>query len=124
MAKKSELNKQVNKVFHSNLIYFITASGFFMVCIVGLFMEFDPITFFVIAILGTAFFYVFSIFVITNLIANIEREKSNQQSKYSRAMHKYNLLNWKLKSKIMSKRIEDFKDTKEDLKSTEKNKED
>ena len=109
MAQAGQLNKQINKVFHSNLIYFITAGGFLIICMIALIMNYSPLEFLVFAVLGTWFFYIFSILVVTGLVAGVEKAETNMAGRYSRSVYKYNLLNWRLKSKIINDNIKEFK---------------
>lgn len=113
MGKTGLRTKQINKVFQSNLMYYITAAGFIIVCMVGLIMNVSPLELLVIAILGGSFFYIFAIILVTNLIANVEKEDATQQSKYARTVYRYNLLTWRLRSKMVQRKIDEFKEEKE-----------
>ena len=113
MGQKEVLKKEIKKVFHSNLIYLITGSGFMIVLIIGFIIGFEPINLFLISILGAIFFYVCSILLITKILSKTLHVQQNQEAKFDRILYRYNLLYWYLKSRLI---LNEFKDFQENIK--------
>lgn len=99
MAQKERLKREIRRVFHSNLIYLISGSGFFLIFIIGIIFGFAPFTLLITSILGGVFFYIFSIIIVTQILAYAEKEDKNHQMRVERSAYRFALLYWLLKSK-------------------------
>lgn len=113
MGQKEVLKKEIKKVFHSNLIYLITGSGFMLVLIIGVVIGFGPINLFIISVFGSIFFYICSIVLITSILGKTLHVQQNQEAKFDRILYRYNLLYWYLKSRLI---LNEFKDFQENIK--------